>query len=421
MLMQILSTLHNATTLLFGIFISAFFLGIKQNFKNTWKLFLFTCLEGILLTATSQLFGDVFSIKMYPLLIHLPIILFLTFYYKYSFISSATSVLSAYLCCQISNWLGLLVFSISNSEVSYYIARIITTLLVFFLLCRLVCPTTATIFSKDKRKLCIISFLPFVYYIFDYVATKFTNMLYSGNKAIVEFMSFAFCIAYLIFLLVYFKEYEQVQENKQYRNLMEMQLSSIHNEIEQVQNSKQTLSILRHDMRHHLNLILTLLQNDSTDKVIDYIKKIDETYDDTIVTTYCKSEMLNSIISIYQRRFSDKSYTLNCKISCESPLFSEIAFCAILSNALENAMHALENMDSKAQWANLSISQKENSLLLSLENPVQHMPYFVDGIPISRKKGHGIGVKSIVYYSEQLNGQWHFSVSNGLFILRIII
>ena len=65
--------------------------------------------------------------------------------------------------------------------------------------------------------------------------------------------------------------------------------------------------------------------------------------------------------------------------------------------------------------------QKENLLLLEIKNPIEPMPKFIDGIPISDKKGHGIGTKSIVYYVEQLHGQYHFSVLNHTFILRIII
>ena len=47
-------------------------------------------------------------------------------------------------------------------------------------------------------------------------------------------MGFAFCIAYLVFLIIYFQEYENKQEITQYSNLREMQLQSMQNEIEQV-------------------------------------------------------------------------------------------------------------------------------------------------------------------------------------------
>ncbi len=422
MLVQILSFIHNLTTMLFGIYISAFFLGVKQNRKNILMLFLLFSCEGILYIINFRLLGMAITDRLYAVIIHLPLILFLTLYYKYPVISSCVSVFSAYLCCQLSNWTGLLVLAITDEQWCYYTARILTTVISFFLLCKFVCRTTETIFTRDTRELYVIGFLPAVYYIFDYSFTKLSNLLYSNNKTVVEFMGFIYCIAYLVFLLVYFREYEKKQEIEQYSNLMKMQLLSIEKESEQVKRSKQKLSILRHDMRHHLNIILTQLQNDNITKAIDYIEEIGDIYDDTMITTYCRNEMINSVISIYHTRFADKEITFNCDISIGETLpCPDTAICTILSNALENSMHALEEMTTEKKWANLTISEKKNHLLLQIENPIVRIPKFVNGIPTSGKKGHGIGVKSIIYYVEQLNGQCHFSLTDHSFILRIII
>lgn len=422
MLLSLLFAIHHSTTLMFGIYLSAFFLGVKQNRKNIIILTVFCAFIGILHAIGMLLTGDVTSYQLYPFITHLPLVLFLFLYYKYPLTASCISVFSAYLCCQISNWVGLLVLRLTDLMEWYYTARIFTTITVFFLLCKFVCHTTETVFAKKKKELYLFGALPLLYYIFDYVATKYTNLLYSGSKVATEFVGFVYCIGYLLFLLVYFREYENKQEARQYGELLEMHLLSIQNEIEQMKRSQEKLVILRHDMRHHLNLILTQLQNGNTDTAISYIQDISSTYDGTIITTYCKNDMLNSVISIYQMRFSDRGFSLECNISVGKSLSGqEVPFCTILSNALENAMHALEKLKAKDKWAVLTISSKENHLLLSLENPLEQIPVFVDGIPVSRKNGHGIGIKSMVYYTEKLHGQCHFSVTGHRFVLKIII
>lgn len=254
-----------------------------------------------------------------------------------------------------------------------------------------------------------------------------SDILYSSNKLIVESMGFALCIFYFAFLFIYFHQYEKKQEIRQYSELMQMQLSSIQKEIKQVEQNKQKLTILRHDMRHHLNLILTQLQNNNKEKAINYIQEISNTYDDTVITSYIKNQMVNSVISIYHTRFEENGILFQYNINVSNPLpCSDTAICMILSNALENSMNALkqidtQEMDTEKKWVRLSISQKGEHLLLQIENPVVKVPKFVDGIPTSNRKGHGIGVKSIVYYVEQLNGQCQFFVSNHVFVLRIIV
>lgn len=422
MLVQTLSFIHNLTTMLFGIYLSAFFLGVKQNRKNIITLFLMFSAEGIFYLICNLLWGTEITDQLYAILIHLPLILFLILYYKYSVVSTCVSVFSAYLCCQLSNWIGVLVLMLTGRQWCYFASRILITVIVFFLLIKFICRTTETIFTKDTRELYIIGFLPTVYYVFDYSFTKLSDLLYSNNKAVIEFMGFVFCIFFLAFLLVYFREYEKKQEIEQYSELMKMQLLSIQKEIEQVKYSKQKLSILRHDMRHHLNIILTQLQNNNIAKAVDYIEEIDNSYDDTMITTYCQNEMVNSVISIYQARLADREITLDHDICVgEKIACPDTAICTILSNALENSMHALEEMPTGKKWIKLTISEKNNHLLLQIENPIIKIPRFVDGIPTSGKKGHGIGVKSIVYYVEQLNGQCDFSLTDHSFILRIII
>lgn len=422
MFLQILSFLHNLTTMLFGIFISAFFLGVRQNAKNVFVLLFFSCFECSLYIMTSLLFGETSANQLYALIIHLPLVLFLILYYRYPPISSCISVCSAYLCCQISNWIGLLALTFTGSEICYYFLRILITLITCFLLCRSVCCTTEAIFTKEKKDLIIIGFLPCTYYIFDYACTKLSDVLYSGNKIVVEFMGFAFCISYFAFLFIYFEEYESSQEIRQYNDLIEIRLASVQQEIDQVRKSERRLAILRHDMRHHLNIILTQMQNGNTQQSIDYIREISNAYDDTVITSYCKNEMVNSVLSIYQPRFADKGFTLDCSISIGQTLpCPDMAVCTILSNALENIMHALENPDIKDKRASLVLFEKKKHLLFQFENPIQEIPRFVDGMPVSRQKDHGIGVKSIAFYVEQLNGSCHFSVQNRTFILKIII
>ena len=163
-------------------------------------------------------------------------------------------------------------------------------------------------------------------------------------------MGFAFCIAYLVFLIIYFQEYENKQEITQYSNLREMQLQSMQNEIEQVKISSQRLAILRHDMRHHLSIILTQLQNGHPDKAQEYIHEINSAYDDTIIAAYSGNEMLNSVLSIYHSRFTDRGLSLICNVSTGKELpCSDLSLCTILSNALENSMHALEQLESPSK------------------------------------------------------------------------
>ena len=80
---QILSAVHGVTTMLFGIYCSAFFLGIKPIRKNILTMFLLFSGQGLLYVIDLALFGETLANMSYPLIVHFPLVLFLSVHYKY--------------------------------------------------------------------------------------------------------------------------------------------------------------------------------------------------------------------------------------------------------------------------------------------------------------------------------------------------
>lgn len=412
--------LHNATTLLFGVYISAAFLGIIMSKKNILNLFLFSLAVGSVYFLSYALLGTEGTEKIYPFIIHLPLTLYLTFKFKYKFPISLLSVLTAYLCCQISNWVGIVALNISSRLWVYYCVRTVITVTVFILLIRYVSGLTAQLISKPTNTILIFGILPLVYYLFDYFAGVYTSLLYSGRKIIVEFLGFILCISYIIFILLYFKQYEEKREAEQLNALMEMKRKQTEKDIETIRRSENTIRILRHDMRHFLQNITSLIENGEKDKAIKYIGEVVSYADKTAVKKYCGNELVNLIISSFEEEIKNNGIELKYRFEIPELLsISEIDLSSILSNAIENAVNAAKNAEEKL--IDIFMSETNGKLLISVKNTFKEMPVMVNGFPTASKEGHGYGTQSIRYTTEKLNGNCHFTVSGNLFVLQIII
>ena len=179
------------------------------------------------------------------------------------------------------------------------------------------------------------------------------------------------------------------------------------------------MKILRHDMRHHLAAIQTFISQQEPERALDYIQEINKQYDDTVIHSFCRNELLNSVLSIYQTRFSENQIVFDVQIQTSQTLCcSEMTFCAILSNLLENAMHAVTKLPVEKRIVHLSIFEKGNHLLILQKNPASETP---DGIPVTTAKNHGIGVQSVIYYVEKEHGQYQFYMEGEDFVVRIIL
>lgn len=422
MFLMAIGFLHHATTLLFGVYISAAFLGIHMNRKNIWILFGFSCAVGVVYISSFLLSGAVMAERIYPLIIHLPLVLFLNLFYKYKLGLCTLSVLTAYLCCQISNWVGLAAVSLARLEWVYYIIRIITTISIFILLIHFVSYIMAQLFLKPTKSVLIFGLVPFVYYLFDYATNVYTKLLYSGLEIVVEFLGFVLCIAYILFLLLYFKQYEASQEAEQRNYLMEIKRVQSEKEIEAIRRSAYDISILRHDMRHFLVNISSFIENGEIRKAQDYISEIIDTTDMTATQKFCQNEIVNIILSSHENQIKNNDIDFQYSIHIPDKLpFSDIDLTAILSNGLENAFQAVLPLEPDKRHIKFDLYMKGNKLLISIKNTFAEKPDLQDGLPQTKEKGHGFGTQSIRYVAERLNGNCQFTVDGDMFILRIIL
>ena len=172
--------------------------------------------------------------------------------------------------------------TLTRQEWVYYSVRICVTIIVFILLVHYVSDITAQLLQKPARSLAILGFMPFVYYIFDYMTSKYTLLLYSGSKVVGEFLGFVLCITYLMFLFLYFKEYEANKEAEQRNQIMEMKRIQSEKELDAIRRSEHAVSILRHDMRHFLLSISSYIENNDNEKALEYINEVIHTSDKTV-------------------------------------------------------------------------------------------------------------------------------------------
>lgn len=422
MMQTILFAINYSLLLFFGIYVSAAFLGINFNKKNNMVFILFGMADLVLQLLVHALWGMKFAEMSYPLITHLPLLLLFLFYFKQNVLSTLFAILSAYLCCEIIKWFGLVALSLGDKLWIMFTARIILTIPIWYFIMRYVSRSLRVILSKSKKTLLILGFLPAVYYLFDYIVTVYTNLLYTGSQIIFEFLPFMLCVAYLLFCVIYFKEYEEKCAAEHQKRLIEIQATQSMKEIEEIKRSSYEISLIRHDMRHFLSSVSAMIENKKYDKAKNYIKEIIEVTDQTAVHKFCENETVNMILSFYESRMTDRHICFDASVAIPSELpCSELEFTSILSNGLDNAINAVDELEEAKRTICLKMHIKNEKLLLSIHNPFLTAPVFKDGIPVTDMVGHGLGTQSIQYLTAKLNGKCQFAVDNGVFSLRIVL
>ena len=238
---MMLLAIHHATTLLFGVFASAALCGIEINRRHALELVMVSAVTGCAFGLADAVGGELFARQAYPFVVHLPLVIYLCARYRLSPLLVMLGVTSAYLSCQFSNWMGIAALAATDSQVAYYAARIITTLGVFAVLLHWASEIGPRLAIKSPTELEILLILPLVYYIFDYATNVYTTLFHSGSVVTVEFLAFALCAFYLMFLAVYLREYEEKEAAERERWMLETRDSAAIKELEAWRQSGREL------------------------------------------------------------------------------------------------------------------------------------------------------------------------------------
>lgn len=359
---------------------------------------------------------------LYPITTHVPLMIILYFFSK-KWLWSVISVFTAYLCCQIRRWIALLVIAVFSGGVAMQrITEMIVTLPLMLFLVRFAAPSMRSVAHYSVPVQCQFGFIPVLYYGFDYLTSVYTNLLLEGTLVAVEFMPFVCCVAYLMFILHNSAAERTRSQLEQAQDVLNVQIAQAVREIETLRESQQNAKMHRHDLRHHLQYLSACIENGKMQQAQTYIREICSEIEADKVTVFCENEAANLIFSVYARRAESQGILvkINAVVS-RVILVSESDLCVLLSNALENALHACQRCRDKGMPAVIEVDAYEENwkFFLQIINSCDADVLFTNGIPVTDKPGHGMGVRSICAIVERYNGISTFLIEEGQFILRV--
>lgn len=421
MLETILFFVHGAVILLFGMTLTAAFAKIRGIRENALVFLGLYLLSGGLQIYITLFFSDLFVRKLYPVIVHLPLILLLYLYYRKTLPTALAATFSAYLLCQPAKWVGILVLRLTGSPIWEYAVQLVALIVVGYVGLVHVTSCLSDIYNKDWLSVSIFGIIPTVYYLFDYATAVYSDLWNSSNPVVTEFLPLVLAFSHMIFCFVYYKEYEQKADAQRNEQIMRITAQQQAKEITAVNRSKQEIQLLRHDMRLLLSSIDVSIENGDTEKAREMIAAYTNSINSTRVERFCANDSVNYVLSDYAARCKTGDVSFTCRIEMDELKADEILFCSILSNALDNALNAQKMLPAEKRSIRVMIKISNEKLLLSVKNPVGSNVVFTDGLPVTSKRGHGYGAQSIRYMTEKLGGNCQFSVENNIFILRVVI
>lgn len=277
----------------------------------------------------------------------------------------------------------------------------------------------------DSKLIGWLSILPVLYYIYNYYTTKYQyftivtviNRDFWERGLVLAMVLFSYCL-----IIIFFKITQERSASNAVQEMISQQLHDATQQIEQLRLAEKQAALYRHDMRHHFNYLNTCISQNKLEEATDYIQQIFDVFDETKIIPYSSNESLNLIFSSFQKEAAENQIVFTVDAPARDfTRFALLDLCKILYNGLENAVKACQQVeDPKKRYIHIELYEKNCKLCCEISNSYAAEPYFnEDGIPLSSRNGHGIGVKSMVYVVNKYHGVYKFSAKNNEFLFQM--
>lgn len=258
-------------------------------------------------------------------------------------------------------------------------------------------------YNIKKRQMVMFSITETImYFLMAIVLSLFIkgDINYTLSTCIIIFMA-------IMFLLFFYQYIELIGANKKLldEEIKHAALEFNKTYYEDFQKSYDMNKALSHDLKNHITLIYTMLQENQVNNAMKYIQDIYHKIG-TFKAVKTDREILNYIID--SKLFNTKGLNIRYVIDINDNLdfMDNIDLCILLGNLLDNCIEAVEKVNNR--FIELIIDKNKDVVFINLRNTFDSSRLkYENGEYITNKsdgKNHGIGMKNIESIINKYNG-----------------
>ncbi len=220
-------------------------------------------------------------------------------------------------------------------------------------------------------------------------------------------------LASLFCILFSYKKLQQSFRFSTEISLMEQQEHSLNQYVEEAKARYDETKSFRHDIRNHIAVVKKLLQNGKLEETITYVEDLDDMAEK--MSFPCSTN--NPVVDILVGNKLGIAKSMGIDVDCSLPLpypcgIRDIDICIVLSNALDNAIHAVKNLGTGIEkYIRVSGRIQGDFLMMEIQNSFHGKSVF--------KKGTGLSnVKKV---AEKYGGAMSIETQEHVFVLHVLL
>ena len=220
-------------------------------------------------------------------------------------------------------------------------------------------------------------------------------------------------LASLFCILFSYKKQQQSFRLGTEISLLEQQEHSLNQYVEEAKTRYDETKSFRHDIRNHIAVVKNLLQSGKLEEAVSYMEDMDDMAEKMSFPCSTNNPVVDILVGNKLGIAKSMGIDADCSLLLPYPCgIRDIDICIVLSNALDNAIHAVKGLDDSIEkYIRVSGRIQGDLLMIEIENSFPGKGVF--------KKGRGLSnIKKVV---EKYDGAMNIETQENVFVLHVLL
>ena len=291
--------------------------------------------------------------------------------------------------------------------------------------------------KKHKQWVRWIQNIPIGYfvigYLFAFTAFGISSFIYqtiddtwSRQQQIILYILWASLTLFLYFFGIAIAFVNLMKENYRRESILKDEyLKKSKEHYQNLKNHIEEVQKIRHDMKNHLYLLETYMEQGEWEKARSYLKEIDSHQQwNHKPLINIGNDLVNAVLNSGLENIDPDIAFKTEGLLPPTLEIQEFDLCTIFSNLLSNSIEACAKLKEHEKTILLSIHTFQDQMIISFKNPVEEdiKPENLGKYSTKKdKQHHGYGIQNIIDAVEKYDGSVDFLIENNQFEVKICL
>ena len=335
----------------------------------------------------------------------------------YGIVKSLTGLLYAWMTYFIYDMAGIAVMLVSEA------ASLLLTGVCYYMVYRYF--STDAFYTAAEMQQMFLVFIPIlmIFIMSEYINTfsfDYQYMILEEDGSFEYLLSywqlFAMHLLGLLSLFCILFSYKKLQQNFRLSteiSLLEQEEHSLNRYVEEAKARYDETKSFRHDIRNHIAVMKNLLQSGKLAEAVSYMEDMDDMAEKMSFPCSTNNPVVDILVGNKLGIAKSMGIDADCSLLLPYPCdIKDIDICIVLSNALDNAIHAVKSLDAGIEkYIRVFGRIQGDFLMIEVENSFHGKDTF--------KKGTGLSnVKKV---AEKYGGAMSIETQENKFVLHVLL